>query len=248
MNFSISKGRGDSILEDKEAKIYLINKSKNIHSFKLVSKLRQVLNMKKIGFSGTLDPLATGLMILASGRATKLLDYFHEFPKVYKANIELGKISDTYDIDGEVEINKDAKEFDKKELEIILKKFLGKQEQVVPIYSAKKVKGIKLHVLARKGKKITPPKSKIEFFYLKIKKFKYPSLVLEIKCSAGTYIRSLVNDLGEELKTGAVLIDLERISIGRYNIKNSLDFDKINKTNLKKNSINPKEIIKYLCQ
>lgn len=248
MDFNISKGRLKSILEDEQAKIYLINKAKNIHSFKLVSKLRQVLNMKKVGFSGTLDPLATGLMILATGRATKLLDYFHQFPKVYKASIEFGKVSDTYDIDGKVEINNNVKEFNKKVLEKVLKKFLGKQKQVVPIYSAKKIKGTKLHVLARKGKKIILPKSDIEFYYLKIKKFKYPNLILEVKCSAGTYIRSLVNDLGKELKTGAVLTDLERISIGEYNIKNSLEFVNINNINLKKNSINPKEIIKYLYQ
>ena len=246
--FSISPGKLKSILEDQQAGIYLLNKPKNIHSFKLVSKLREVLNIKKVGFSGTLDPLATGLMILATGKATKLLDYWHQFPKVYEAYILFGQKSNTYDLEGYLKINKAAQEFNKKELEKVSKKFLGKQKQRAPIFSAKKIKGIKLHTLARQGKKIIPPQSEIEIYYLKIKKFKYPHLVLEIKCSVGTYIRSLVNDLGKELKTGAVLTDLKRISIGNYNLKDSLEFYKINKNNLKKKYLNPQEIIKSLNQ
>ena len=133
-------------------------------------------------------------------------------------------------------------------IEKILKRFLGKQKQRAPIYSAKKIKGIKLHILARQGHKVILPQSNIEIYYLKIKKFKYPNLILEIKCSAGTYIRRLVNDLGETLKTGALLIGLKRIAIGEYNIKDSLEFNKINKSNLKKNYLNPQKIIKYLNQ
>ena len=127
--FSISAGKIESILEDKEAGIYLLNKSKNIHSFKLVSKLREVLKIKRVGFSGTLDPLATGLMILATGRATKLLDYWHQFPKIYQANILFGQRSDTYDLEGDVEINKEAREFNRKDLDKILKNFLGKTDR-----------------------------------------------------------------------------------------------------------------------
>ena len=246
--FNISKIKIKAILEDKNAKIYLLNKPKNINSFKLVSKLRKVLNLKKVGFSGTLDPLATGLMILATGRATKLLDYWHQFPKIYRAKIMFGRKSETYDLEGRVEINKDAKKFNKKELENVLKDFLGKQKQTAPIFSAKKINGVKLHILARKGKNVILPKSVIEIFYLKIINFKYPNLILEIKCSAGTYIRSITNDVGKKLKTGALLIDLKRISIGNLNINDSLDFIKINKNNLKNNYINPKEIIKFLDQ
>ncbi len=152
--FTIYEGKIKAILEDENAGIYLLNKPKNIHSFELVYKLRKVLNLKKVGFSGTLDPLAKGLMILATGKATMLLDYWHQFFKIYKANILFGQVSDTYDLEGKIKINKNSQEFNKKKLEKILKKFLGKQKQRVPIFSAKKIKGVKLHILARKGKKI----------------------------------------------------------------------------------------------
>jgi len=233
-----------TVLEDKTAGIYLIDKPKGINSFKVVAIFRKVLNMKRVGFSGTLDPLASGLFIVATGQATKLLDWFHDLPKVYQANILFGHQSNTYDLEGEVKVNSKTIAFNKLELEKVLKKFLGKQKQTVPIYSAKKVAGKKLYDLARAGKKVKAPSKDVEIYNLKINKFKYPNLDLTVTVSAGTYIRSLAHDLGQATGTGALLSDLRRVAIGDYSIKKSLALDKVTKDSLAKYQIAPKDIIK----
>lgn len=237
-----------NILADNLAAVYLINKPKGVHSFKAVSILRKTLNIKKVGFAGTLDPLATGLLILAVSKATKLLDLFHQLPKKYEADICFGKTSDTYDLAGEILVNNKAQQFSKKDLESKLKKFLGKQNQTVPIYSAKKVQGQKLHKLARQGKLVKLPKNKIEIYSLQILKFKYPYLKLEVECSAGTYIRSLASDLGQIMKTGALLTDLTRIAIGDFQLKQAVALDKVNKQSLEKHKLDVQEIITSLNQ
>ncbi|MFA6307499.1 MAG: tRNA pseudouridine(55) synthase TruB [Patescibacteria group bacterium] len=237
-----------SILEDKSAGIYLIDKAKGVNSFHVVSVLRKVLNLKQVGFSGTLDPLASGLMILASGKATKLLDWFHDLPKIYQADVIFGQESDTYDMEGNISINKNAQGFGKVELGKVLDKFFGKQIQVVPIYSAKKVAGKKLYKLARAGKEVKAPSKEIEIYKLKINKFKYPNLSLETSVSAGTYIRSLAYDLGRAMGTGAMLADLRRVAIGDFVIKKALPLDKVDKASLLKNKIAPQDIIKSLNQ
>lgn len=235
-----------SILEDKSAGIYLIDKGKGVNSFRAVAILRKVLNIKQIGFSGTLDPLATGLLIMASGKATRLLDWFHNLPKIYEADILFGQESDTYDLEGQIVINKQVKSFSQEELAVKLKSFLGQQVQVAPIYSAKKVAGQKLYQLARAGKIVTAPSKEIQIHSLEIKKFKYPNLNLLVSASAGTYIRSLAHDLGQAMGSGAVLSDLRRIAIGDFNIKNALPLDKVDKDTLAKNKISAQDIIETL--
>ncbi|MDD5749724.1 MAG: tRNA pseudouridine(55) synthase TruB [Patescibacteria group bacterium] len=237
-----------AILEDSQSSLYLLDKPKGEHSFKAVSILRQALQIKKVGFAGTLDPLASGLMILASGRATRLLDWFHILPKTYQADIVFGQRSNTYDLEGRVEINEKAKKFSCSDLEQTLKKFLGQQKQIVPAYSAKKIQGQKLHQLARAGKKIVRPATDIEIYDLKIKSFVYPKLELSISCSAGTYIRSLAHDLGEALGTGALLADLRRTAIGDFKIQDALPFAKVSPVSLAKSRINPAEAISRINQ
>lgn len=235
-----------AILEDKSAGVYLIDKPKGVNSFLAVASLRKVLNTKRVGFSGTLDPLASGLLIVASGKATRLLDWFHALAKVYEASILFGQDSDTYDLEGQIKINAQAKIFDEVELADKLKSFLGRQLQVAPIYSAKKVAGQKLYQLARAGKTVKAPSKEIEIYNLKIKKFKYPNLNLLVSVSAGTYIRSLAHDLGQAMKTGALLSDLRRVAIGDFNIKNALPLDKVDKDTLAKNKIFVADIIETL--
>ena len=142
---NFSKAKLENIYNDSQAAFYLINKPKGQHSFKLVSSLRKLLGIKKVGFAGTLDPLASGLMILATGSATKLLDIFHLLPKTYQANIIFGQTSASFDLEQEILVSPNAKEFTRADLDKYLNNFLGKQEQIVPIYSAKKVAGKKLH-------------------------------------------------------------------------------------------------------
>lgn len=235
-----------AILEDKSAGIYLIDKPKGINSFKVVSVLRKVLNTKRIGFSGTLDPLASGLLIAASGRATRLLDWFHDLPKTYQADILFGRVSDTYDLEGSVVIKQGAQAFDQTMLEKTLSKFLKHKKQTVPLYSAKKINGKKLYQMARAGQQIKAPTTDIEIYSFKINSFKYPHLKLLVSVSAGTYIRSLAHDLGQHLKTGALLSDLCRISIGNFDIKKSLALDKVTKDSLAKYRIMPEDIIESL--
>ncbi len=214
----LSQEKIKNIINDPQAGVYLIDKPKGEHSFDTVSKLRKILNIKRIGFAGTLDPLASGLLIVATGRATRLLDYFHKFTKVYEADILFGQQSDSYDLDGRIAINQDVKEFSLTELKEQLAKFMGKQKQFAPLYSAKKVKGEKLHKLARRGELIDLPVSEIEIFNLQILSFNYPHLSLQVECSAGTYIRSLAHDLGKAMGTGALLSDLRRTKIGHWSV------------------------------
>lgn len=185
-------------------------------------------------------------MIIATGKATKLLDYFHNLPKTYIAEILFGKTSDTYDLEGRISVSNNAKEFDKKELDQVLKKFLGKQKQQAPLFSAKKIKGKKLHILARQGKKIEPPFKEVEIYSLEIFNFKYPNLELKVICSVGTYIRSLAHDLGKGLKTGALLTDLKRVSIGGFLLDNAIDLNNLNLNSLEKNKLDTNDIIKIL--
>ena len=244
VNSNIYKSsRLKTILEDKSAGIYLIDKPKGVNSFRAVSVLRKVLNTKRVGFSGTLDPLASGLLIVANGKATRLLDWFHDLPKIYQADVLFGQDSDTYDMEGKTVVNKQAKAFDKKELEETLNNFLGKQNQVAPIYSAKKVAGQKLYKLARAGKPVKAPSKEIEIHELKINKFKYPNLNLLVSASAGTYIRSLAHDLGQAMETGAMLSGLKRIAIGDFSVKNALALEEVDKTSLAKNKLAVQEVI-----
>ena len=235
-----------NILADSQAGFYLLDKAKGDHSFSYVSLLRRLLNIKKVGFAGTLDPLASGLLILASGSATKLLDIFHEWPKKYLAEITFGKTSSTYDLEGEIEEQSNAKAFSLEILQANLAKLTGDILQQAPIYSAKEVQGKKLNTLARQGKKITPPSSRVIIYDYKIIDFAYPKLQVEIKVSKGTYIRSLAHDLGQLLGTGALLSDLRRLSIGNFKVENATSKIDLNLETLNKAKISPAEIIKLL--
>ncbi len=238
-----------NIIRDSSANFYLINKTKGSTSFKIVSILRKVLNMKKIGFAGTLDPLATGLMILASGKATKFLDAFHLLNKVYEARIELGKISNTFDAEGTVNIVKQMKAPQRKKIiEVLKEKFTGSILQIPPIFSAKKIHGQKAYDLARQNKEFVLKAVPITIKKIKILKYKYPFLDLQIDCSKGSYIRSIAHDLGQELKTGAILKELKRSQIGPFNLNNSLKQDRISSNSLLKNKLDILQILTIMNQ
>ncbi|MCD4704712.1 tRNA pseudouridine(55) synthase TruB [bacterium] len=238
------------ILPDENAGFYLINKEKGCPSFRNISILRKTLDMKKIGFAGTLDPMASGLMILASGKATKFLDAFHLLGKIYEAKIELGKISDTFDAEGKIQKsgirNQDKKPTKDKIVKILEKKFTGTILQTPPIFSAKKINGQKAYNLARQNKKVKLKPVPITINEIKIIKYKYPFLDLKINCSKGTYIRSIANDLGQKLKTGGVLVKLIRTNIGSFSLKNALEQKNINFKNLEKHKLNILDIVKKM--
>ncbi len=217
-----------------------INKPKNITSFDVIRFLRKKLKIKQIGHSGTLDPLASGVMQVAVGKATKLLDYLPS-DKKYVADIKFGFITETFDSEKE-EIFVKKPNFDKNELTDLLNTFLGKTEQMPPKYSAIKINGEKLYNIVRKepSKEIEIPKREIEIYSIKILEFDKTNYTakIEVHCKKGTYIRSLVHDIGQKLECGAYMTDLIRIKAGSFDIKNSNNLD-----DSLYNKINPLDVL-----
>ena len=196
-----------------------INKEKGITSLDVISKLRKILNIKKIGHAGTLDPLASGVLPVAVGYATRLIEYLED-DKKYIAKIKFGENSTTYDDEGEKTFVHKP-DFKRSDLENVLPKFIGKIKQKPPIYSAIKIKGKKLYEIARRGESVEIPLRDVEIYDIKILDFKLPYATLEISCSKGTYIRSLAYDLGEILGCGGYIKELKRTCVGKFNIENS---------------------------
>lgn len=228
-------------IEDKQAGFLLIDKVAGWTSHDVVAKLRSAVKIKQIGHAGTLDPFATGLLICAVSSAAKMVGLFDLLPKTYEAEIKFGVVSDTYDRTGKLEEAKKlpANKFNKKEIEKVLAGFVGKQKQIPPMYSAKKVQGKKLYELARQGKTIERKPGNIEIHVIKLLDFKADVLRLRVSCSAGTYIRSLAHDLGIKLGTGAVLWELKRLSIGDFFCEQADNIGQINQANWQDYLIRP---------
>jgi tRNA pseudouridine55 synthase len=203
--------------------ILLVDKKKGITSYDVIRGIkRKYPKGTKIGHTGTLDPFATGLLIIMIGRsATKLMDRFHKFKKRYIVNAQFGLETDTQDVTGQVISKTDdsivpAKDDIKNQ---IRKNFLGKIEQIPPKYSAKKIKGKKAYQLARQGKEFQLQPKEIEIFDFQILKYEYPHIKFEICCSTGTYIRTLVTDLARNLGSYATATELRRTQIGPFDVK-----------------------------
>ncbi len=225
----------------------LLDKPKGITSFFCVKMLRRILGVKKMGFAGTLDPLATGLMIVAVGEATKMIPFLEGADKVYEVKIRLGKVSTTYDGEGEVTDYKNAVRPVRSEIGRVLEEdFLGERDQVPPIYSAIWVDGKRAYDLARKNKDFKMKSRRVNFFDLKIKAYAWPNLSVKTHCSSGTYIRSLAHDLGAALKCGGYVVDLRRVKIGEYSIKDAVKLDDLNALNAGRFLVRPEEMFKSL--
>ncbi len=231
-----------------------INKPKGISSFDVIRKLRKILKIKQIGHSGTLDPLASGVMQVGIGNATKLLDYLSS-DKIYIADICFGYVSETFDDEGE-KIFVKKPDFDRENLIETLKSFLGKTMQTPPKYSAIKINGQKMCDILRKNdlnSQMPEIKAReIEIYSIDLldENNKNPNKItakIKVHCKKGTYIRSLVNDLGQKLGCGAYLTDLKRIKAGNFDINNSddlpLDITNINENNF--NKINPLDCLSF---
>ena len=208
--------------------LILAYKPQNITSHDVVAKIRNILNTKKVGHYGTLDPLATGLILIAVGKATKLFPYFSKTDKVYKGGIRLGFSTDTYDSTGKP-ISSESKKYPTKDnLANAMKKFEGRIQQVPPPYSAKKYKGKPLYKLAREGKEFELRPSQLFIHYFRLINYNPPFIECEIKCSSGTYVRSLAHDLGQIIGCGAHLYELLRTQVGNFQLKESFSIEKIN--------------------
>ncbi len=210
----------------------IINKPAGPTSHDIINSLRKITGIQKIGHAGTLDPFASGVLIVAVGReTTKKIQVLVGLDKKYIATLRLGAESDTYDRDGKIVESERVQPISEKRIELALKEFAGKQKQVPPMYSAKKVKGRKLYQLARQGITIERQGERIEIFQISLLNYDFPILKIKVHCSSGTYIRALAHDIGKRLGCGAYLEELERIAVGTYNIDKAARVNEINKNN-----------------
>ena len=227
--------------------ILIVNKPKNCTSHDVVYKVKKITN-QKVGHTGTLDPMATGVLPLLIGKGTLCSKYLIEHDKIYKATIQLGKKTTTADQEGEVieeqEIANNALE--PQYVTKRLKEFLGKQIQTPPMYSAIKVNGKKLYEYARKGQNVEVPKREIEIYEIELLNIDKQNKKIEYKvhCSKGTYIRSLCEDIAEKLGTIGYMTELERLKVGKFILKNAVSIDDLEKENIEKNIITIEEIFK----
>jgi tRNA pseudouridine55 synthase len=204
--------------------LILIDKEKDITSYDVIRKLKY-----KIGHAGTLDPFATGLLIVMLGKATKLMDEIHKLEKRYEVKAEFGFATDTQDITGEriKEIDVSVNILKEKIEKCIKENFLGKISQLPPIYSAKKVNGQKAYDLARKGNEVVLKPKEIEVKNFEIVEYDWPFVKFSITCSTGTYVRTLIDDIGKALDSLATAVELRRISIGSFDLGDAVRSEKI---------------------
>ncbi len=222
--------------------ILVVDKPSGWTSHDVVKKTKILLNGTKVGHTGTLDPFATGVLILLVGKSTKYAQLFEKDEKRYLAEITFGYATDTYDITGSVTSQGDPDKVDIEVLRAAIKRFEGESEQYPPMYSAIKVGGKKLYQLARAGKTIDRQPRKIFIRFIEATVTNFPRINLDIKCSKGTYIRSIADQLGREVGCPSHLSSLRRTEAGKYTIAEAIDFLSIvesNDRNTLKSLINP---------
>jgi tRNA pseudouridine55 synthase len=205
--------------------VILIDKPVNRTSFNVVSRVRRLTKVKKVGHAGTLDPLATGLLIVCTGKKTKEISGYQAQRKKYTGIITLGKSSPSMDLATEITESVLPTDLSEEKILSVRNKFLGNIEQVPPMFSALKHKGKALYKLARAGKEVDRDSRQVEIYSFKITKIDLPNIHFEISCSKGTYIRVIADDFGKELGCGGVLSLLRRTEIGDYKVDDAFDLD-----------------------
>lgn len=211
--------------------ILIVDKEEGISSARVVSLVRSAFNQKKVGHTGTLDLEASGLLPIVLGKATKVSDYMMEKQKTYITKAHFGIKTDTLDRAGEV-IGKSDKVISRDDLEAILENYKGEIDQIPPMYSALKVNGKKLYDLAREGKSIERKKRKVRIYDIKLIDFAFPLATIEVTCSKGTYIRTLIDDIGEDLGTLAYVEGLRRIRVGDFLVEDAIRSQEIMATDI----------------
>ncbi len=214
-----------AIFNFSAGEILNINKPEGWTSFDVVKKIRTAVRVKKVGHAGTLDPFASGVLLVCTGAATKQVQDLMNCDKEYVADIVLGKTTDTYDRTGVVLSEADSRDVEITQIQEAIKNFEGEIFQTPPMYSAIKVKGQRLYKLARRGEVIDRSPRKINIHRLELLNFENSKIMLRVVCSKGTYIRSLAQDLGQWLGCGAYLESLVRMRIGPYRIEEAWSMD-----------------------
>lgn len=205
----------------------VVKKVKN----QIVKKLRQTLDIRfksfKVGHAGTLDPLAEGLLLICTGKATKKINQLMTDEKEYIATIELGKTTPSYDLETDYDHTFPTDHINEDGVKKVLKSFIGEQDQIPPVYSAKNINGKKAYEYARKGEKIELKANRITIYEVDLLNYKMPSITIKVVCSKGTYIRSLAYDIGKKLNSGGHLVKLIRTRIGSYKLDSSLTIEEL---------------------
>ncbi|WP_406585032.1 tRNA pseudouridine(55) synthase TruB [Clostridium beijerinckii] len=209
-----------------------IFKNKGMTSFDVVRKIKFLANEKKVGHTGTLDPEATGVLPVCLGKATKTIDYIMNSNKVYEVKFLLGVKTTTYDLEGEILEKNEIDHIKSDEVSEVALSFIGEYDQVPPMYSALKKNGVRLYELARKGIEVEREARKVRIFNISDLKIELPYVYMKVACSKGTYIRSLCYDIGEKLKVGAAMAELNRSETSIFKQSDSVNIDDLTKENI----------------
>jgi len=202
--------------------VLLVDKPKGWTSFDVVNMVRNRFNIPKVGHCGTLDPAASGLMVLMLGKFTKLSQKFSGEDKVYQSDVLLGTETDSQDMDGEITAENDYSQVTEEQIRDVIASFIGIQEQIPPMFSAKKQNGQRLYKLARQGLEVEREAKEINIESIEIDEINIPHVKFTVKCSKGTYIRTLAADIGKKLGCGAVLFDLRRTFSGKFSLEDAV--------------------------
>lgn len=225
----------NSTTDFQAGEIILIDKFKEWTSFDVVNKIRSQIKHQrnipkiKVGHAGTLDPLATGLLVVCTGKKTKELYKFQDARKEYIAKIKLGETTPSFDLETEVDSQFPIDNLQEEQIINAVKSFIGEQQQVPPVYSAKRVNGKRAYISARKGKTLDLKAVSIEIFDVEIINIDIPDIELKILCSKGTYIRAIARDIGLSLNNGGYLIELRRTKIGDLNVEDAITVEQFEK-------------------
>ncbi len=218
---------GDPRFDFREGEVLLVGKPADWTSFDVVKKIKNLFHIEKIGHAGTLDPKATGLLILCTGKKTKEIEQFKEFDKEYEGDIELGAWTRSYDAETEVEGRKPIDGITEESVRRVFGEFVGVQQQLPPMYSAVKYGGKPLYHYARRGREVVREARTIEVASCDVVRVALPAVGFRIVCSKGTYVRSLAHDIGERLGCGAYLTRLVRTRVGPYRLEHAWTLDEL---------------------
>ena len=207
--------------------ILLVDKPRGITSHDVVAKMRRIFHIKKVGHAGTLDPMATGLLLILIGKATKASQYLMSMDKQYTGTIRLGQITDSQDADGEMLEERDIPELLKEKVLAEMKTFIGDQYQTPPMFSAKKINGQKLYKLARQGKTVEREPRVIHISSFVLTDFALPELSFLVGTSKGAYVRTIAHDLGERFGCGGHLNKLRRTAVGQFRVEKSTTIESL---------------------
>ncbi|MEW6068210.1 MAG: tRNA pseudouridine(55) synthase TruB [Nitrospirota bacterium] len=214
-----------------------LNKPKDMSSHEAVKKVKRLFSAKKAGHAGTLDPLATGILLVCINEATKITRFLSDMEKEYDVRLKFGERTDTYDSTGRVIEKKEVFFLKETHISEVLNKFVGRIRQMPPMYSAIKINGQPLYKLARRGMSIERQERMVDIYKIDITSFNLPYLDLKIACSKGTYIRTLCDDIGDALDIGAHMVSLKRTKIGIFRIEDSVSIEDLNYKKTARHSI-----------